>query len=120
LLAEDTAGGIDILDAISTPFFSWAPKGALGPVIGPATPSLICACATPPKARPAASTAPVNQSFFMWFSQWMNRAQGLWLSGFDARQLAYLAGFCVLVTRFQMSSCSAGAGRKVRPGQCRG
>ncbi len=29
--------------ACSAPFLSWAPKAAFGPVIGPATPILICA-----------------------------------------------------------------------------
>ena len=51
--------------ACATPLVNCAPNEALGPVIGPATPILICASAAPAKARPAASTRPVNQYFFI-------------------------------------------------------
>ena len=40
--------------ACSAPFFSCAPKAAFGPVIGPATPILICAWAAPAKATASA------------------------------------------------------------------
>ena len=39
LLAEHAAGGIDVGGRLVAPFFICAPKAALGPVIGPATPS---------------------------------------------------------------------------------
>src|SRR5271165_5119045 len=51
--------------ACCVPLVSWAPKAAFGPVIGPATPNLIWALATPDAARAAANTAPDNQYFFM-------------------------------------------------------
>src|SRR6185436_16695329 len=44
--------------AWSVPFLSWAPKAAFGPVSGPATPILICACADPAKAIAAPRARP--------------------------------------------------------------
>src|SRR5579863_2956721 len=52
--------------ACATPLVNCAPNEALGPVIGPATPSLNWAFAAPVKARPAASTRPVSQNFFIY------------------------------------------------------
>src|SRR5271165_6728889 len=49
--------------ACCVPLVSWAPKAALGPVIGPATPILICALAAPENASAAASATPDNQYF---------------------------------------------------------
>jgi hypothetical protein len=50
LLAHHAALGVEVLDGLLGPVFSCAPKAALAPVIGPATPSLICACAAPDTA----------------------------------------------------------------------
>src|ERR1043165_6842903 len=44
--------------ACSVPFLSCAPKAAFGPVIGPAMPTLICACAEPANAIAAPSASP--------------------------------------------------------------
>src|SRR6266566_2509627 len=44
--------------ACSTPFLSCAPKAALPPVIGPATPNLTCAEAVSAKARPRPKARP--------------------------------------------------------------
>src|ERR1044072_4335844 len=44
--------------AWSVPFLSWAPNAAFGPVSGPATPILICACAEPANAIAAPSARP--------------------------------------------------------------
>src|SRR5262249_24580241 len=57
--------------ACSTPFLSCAPKAALPPVIGPATPSLICAEAPSAKARPRPRARPsVSQCFIVFTSGW--------------------------------------------------
>src|SRR5208282_2663586 len=61
--------------ACATPLVNCAPNEALGPVIGPATPNLTCASAAPAKARPAASTRPVNQYFFILRSLCLGRRQ---------------------------------------------
>ena len=54
--------------ACSAPFFSCAPKAAFGPVSGPATPILICACAVPAKAIAAPRARPSVVIFFIHFS----------------------------------------------------
>src|ERR1035441_5349370 len=54
---------------------SCAPNEAFGPVIGPATANLICASAVLAKPRPAASTRPVNQYFFILRSLCLGRRQ---------------------------------------------
>src|SRR5262249_47406938 len=55
--------------ACSTPFLSCAPKAALPPVIGPATPSLTCAEAPSAKARPRPRARPsVSQCFIVFTS----------------------------------------------------
>src|SRR6185436_1672710 len=53
--------------ACSTPFLSWAPKAALPPVIGPATPSLTCAEAVfaPDATKAAATVSDSQNAFFM-------------------------------------------------------
>src|SRR5215831_15886028 len=51
--------------ACSTPFLSWAPKAALGPVSGPATPILICADAPLAQATLAAIASAGQNTFFI-------------------------------------------------------
>ncbi len=50
--------------ACSAPFFSWAPNAALGPVSGPATPTLICAEAPLAPTTTAAAMASAGQNTF--------------------------------------------------------
>ena len=53
--------------ACSTPFLSWAPKAALPPVMGPATPSLTWADAVlaPDAAKAAATVSDSQNAFFI-------------------------------------------------------
>src|SRR6266567_3873988 len=51
--------------AMSVPFLSCAPDEALGPVIGPATPILICAAAVPANATANPSVRPSVVVFLM-------------------------------------------------------
>src|SRR5690349_16798724 len=51
--------------ACSAPFFSWAPNAALGPVSGPATPTLIWADALLAYAMPAAMARAGQNTFFI-------------------------------------------------------
>src|ERR1700704_1306217 len=51
--------------ACSAPFLSWAPNAALGPVSGPATPTLICADAPPAQAMLAAMASAGQNTFFI-------------------------------------------------------
>jgi hypothetical protein len=82
LLPEDAASGVDVLDGLLGPFFNCAPKAAFGPVIGPATPTLICALAAPANARPKPSATADNSILFM--------RSLLWIPGVEA--LAPLGG----------------------------
>src|SRR5215471_10686499 len=51
--------------ACSAPFLSWAPKAALGPVSGPATPTLICADAPPAQATLVTMASAGQNTFFI-------------------------------------------------------
>jgi len=51
--------------ACSAPFWSWAPKAAFGPVIGPATPIRISAHALPLNARTAVMATADKRDFFI-------------------------------------------------------
>src|ERR1043166_9313324 len=53
--------------AWSPPFLSWAPNAALGPVNGPAMPSLTCASAAPASTRPRPTARLSGISFFIDF-----------------------------------------------------
>src|ERR1019366_3879219 len=75
-----------------TPLVNCAPNEAFAPVIGPATPNLICASAVPAKPRPAARTRPVNQYFFIQRSLSLGRRQRL-RDGNDLTLARYAHGF---------------------------
>src|SRR5215468_3431033 len=51
--------------ACSAPFLSWAPKAALGPVSGPATPTLSCADAPPAQATLMTMASAGQNTFFI-------------------------------------------------------
>src|SRR5262249_31893158 len=61
--------------ACSAPFLSWAPKAAFGPVNGPPTPTLIWALTGPDKAKLAATASPVNHTFLMEISLFVDTLQ---------------------------------------------
>src|SRR5262252_7425210 len=75
--------------AWSTPFLSWAPNDAFGPVSGPPTANLTCACAVPARMRLAPRARPSANRLFMGDPCWLLETPA------SAADLKFLQRLCI-------------------------